>query len=74
MTANKFWVAGTVMLAWVALAATPLWADPPGKDRGDHRAEFMKKFDKNKDGKLDENEREGIRKAMQHHHGHHFQR
>ena len=63
-------------LAWAA----PAWADDKDddagkKDRTDLRERFrerMKTFDKNEDGKLDEDERRAMFEEMRKRFGHHF--
>ena len=50
-----------ILVGMVWLGAAPAEAQRPGSRGPGGRSEFLKKYDKNKDGKLDEEERKAIR-------------
>jgi len=56
------WIAALTAACVVGIVTGPVFADGPS--RSDRRKQFMEKFDKNKDGKIDDKEREAIRKAF----------
>ena len=50
--------------AIVSLAATTFAAPPENNDPADRKAEMLKKFDKDGDGELNEDERKEARESM----------
>jgi Ca2+-binding EF-hand superfamily protein len=58
---NKIRIALALSGTLIAGAATVAMAHPSGSDSGPDKGDVMQKFDTNKDGKLDDKEREAMR-------------